>query len=123
MDFSIINNLSHGKNYESMDEREVKEYSPFLVNRAFSQFADSVLQANFLNIHSFLPKQTQFDYLFHSVRKRKRFSKWPKKNKLNILPFIVAYYECSIKEAEMYEKLLSSEDKDELMKIYGGSKR
>lgn len=123
MDFSIVNNLSHDKVYEKMDEQKIREYNPFLVNRAFSHFADSVLQANFLNKHPFLPKQTQFDYLFYSLRKRKRFTKWPKKMKMDIIPFIMTYYNCSKKEAEMYESLLSSSDKKELMNIYGGANK
>lgn len=122
MDFSVISNLSYNKKYKKLDEQEIGNYQPFLVNRAFSQFPDSVLQANFLNMNWFLPIQTQYDYLFYSLRKRKRFSKWPKKQQSDAIPFIIEYYKCSPREAKEYDKILSSEEKEELKRIYGGTK-
>lgn len=121
MDFAILNNLSFHKEYHKLDSVQLRNYSPFLINRGFSQFPDSVLQANAMNQRSYLPKQTQFDYLFHAVRKRKRFSKWPKKQNIDIIPYIVDYFSCSPREAEEYAKLISEEVKTEIRSIYGGT--
>lgn len=123
MDFGILKNITYEKEYMRMDPVQRRDYNPFLVNRGLSQFPDTVLQANAMNMRPFLDKQTQFDFLFHSVRKRKRFAKWPKKQNLDIIPYIQAYYECSPKEAEQYAKMLPESVKTEMRQIYGGVKR
>jgi hypothetical protein len=57
-----------------------KDYSPFLVNKSLSFFPDTVLYANEMNMNSDIPKEWQFSFLLNSISKKKRFSKWFKKN-------------------------------------------
>ena len=92
-----------------------------MINRGLSYFPDSVLQANAMNLRSFLDKQTQFDYLFHSIRKRKRFSKWHKKTNLDIVPIVAELLDCSPREAERYADLLIEEMAHEIRNVYGGT--
>jgi len=123
MDFKILNNLSFHKQYQKLDNVTRKDYNPYLMNRGFSYFADTVLQANAMNLRSHLDKQAQYDYLFYSIRKRKRFSKWHKKENLDIVPYIKELLDCSPREAEQYAKLISQEMAEEVRGIYGGTKR
>lgn len=57
------------------------DYSAWMVNRALSMFPDTVFFANEMNAAYSLPKQMQYDFFFYGVEKRKRWSKWPKKDK------------------------------------------
>ena len=58
-----------------------KKYVPFIINKGLSQFQDTVLFANEINQRAQLPSKMQFDFLRHSIRPGKRFSKWSKKAK------------------------------------------
>ena len=68
------NSISSTKVHLDLDEVDEK-YVPWLTNRYFSNFVDTVLHANEVNMHSDLPHQLQYDYLFGSIRKGKRFYK------------------------------------------------
>lgn len=53
-----------------------KAYNGFMINRGLSFFQDSILFANEMNIHHDLPPKMAYDFYRHSLRPRKRFSKW-----------------------------------------------
>lgn len=58
-----------------------KQYVPFIINRGLSQFNDTVLLTNEVNIRHQLPAKMQYDFLRAAIRPRKRFAKWAKKVK------------------------------------------
>ena len=60
---------------------DISGYDPYITNHSFSAFPDTVLLANELNRYPDLPKDMQFDFFYHAVRKGNRFEKWLKKNK------------------------------------------
>ena len=61
------------------DEQWEKQYPPFLVNRNFSNFQETVLYANEMNRLPLTDNKLQFDYLINSLRKQfRRSSKWLK---------------------------------------------
>lgn len=64
---------------EKMDE---KDYNPFMTNRAFSLHADSILFANAANQFKDVDNLLQYDFYFYGLPAIKRFSKWPKKEKI-----------------------------------------
>ena len=121
MDFQIVKNLSFEKEYKILDGVERRDYVPFLVNRAFSHFPDSVLQANAMNLRSHLDVQSQFDYYFHALRSRKRYVSWPKKSNPQIIGRIMEAYHCSAREAKMYADVLTESELTEFENLYGGS--
>ena len=53
-----------------------KEYNPYIVNRGFTYFEDTILHANEMNQRHELFPGAQFEYYRSVLRKRKRFSKW-----------------------------------------------
>jgi len=69
-----------------------KGYDAFLTNRSLSNFVDTVYQANEMNIRHHADKKLQFHYLLNTVRPKKRFAKWAKKEKTGDVEVIKQYY-------------------------------
>jgi len=112
--FDFMNAVSFTKedlisNSENPEMTE-KEYVPYMVNRGFANFEDTILHANELNMRANLPHKAQFDYYRTALRKRKRFSKWPKADKSKDLDAIQEVYQCNRTIAKLYLKALSKED-------------
>lgn len=77
-----------------------KEYNPFVTNRHLSQYIDLVLYANEMNIHNELPNRQQFQYLLHSIRKKKRGRmKWHKRVDIDNLSIVKEYYKYNTERA------------------------
>tara|TARA_R100000458_G_scaffold59639_1_gene70903 strand:+ start:8123 stop:8509 length:387 start_codon:yes stop_codon:yes gene_type:complete len=102
---------------DTEDEQIEKKYAPFIVNRCLSYFIDTVIHANEINKHSSLDKKMQFDYYREAIRKRKRFSKWQKKEITDKLETVKEYYGYSNTKATEIMDLLS-EDEIEQMRVY-----
>jgi len=96
---------------EMPDDAEIKlNYVPFLSNRNFSYSIDTVLVANEMNRFADCSKVLQFKYLFHSIKKRKRYAKWTKPPKrTNDFLIVKKYYDYSDKHTENAMKLLTKE--------------
>jgi hypothetical protein len=77
--FDFLNSINDTKVDLFVDPQADKDYSPFMVNRGLSYFADTVLYANEMNKYADLDKKMQFDFYVNAIPKRKRFSKWHKK--------------------------------------------
>lgn len=76
---AVADNSGEAADLDSTD----RKYPPFMVNRGLSYFIDTIMLANEMNTRFDMSKKMQYDFLYHSVRKRKRFSKWFKKAKDN----------------------------------------
>jgi hypothetical protein len=74
------------------DPSLAKEYPPFIINKCMSGHLDTVLYANEMNMAHFLDKKLQYDFYLNSVRKRKRFSPWLRKDKVKDLDVVKSYY-------------------------------
>jgi hypothetical protein len=86
------------------DQFNETEYSSFLTNKNFSLFTDTIFHANEMNINSHLDSKMQYDYYFHSISKKKRFAKWPKKknqtsDNISLISFKYKYNVQKAKEA------------------------
>jgi hypothetical protein len=79
--FDFINaiNLTK-KDLFAEDELAHKDYVPYIVNRGLSYFPDTVLYANEMNLNAGIPNDWQFNFFLNSISKKKRFSKWHKKD-------------------------------------------
>jgi len=99
------------------EEIEVSsDYSQFVVTRHLSYFPDTLLYAAELNQYR-VDNQSHYNYLFNSIRPRKRFTKWHKKEKYDNLELIMRYYELSENKALEALKVLSETDIEEIKKI------
>jgi len=86
-----------------------KEYPPFIINKCLSGHLDTVLFANEMNQHHFLPKKMQYDFFLNSVRKKKRFSPWLRQDKIQDLDYVKRYYGFSNEKAKQALKILTHE--------------
>ena len=86
-----------------------REYAPYIVNRCMAGHLDTVLLANEMNINHSLPKRLQYDFFLNSVRKKKRFSPWLRKDKIKDLDCVKRYYGYSNEKATQALRILSSE--------------
>ena len=107
--FDFIAAAGHTKVNLMEDEENERYYVPFMVNKGFSYFSDTILHANEMNIRHELPKHAQFTYYKEALRPSKRFSKWFKPEKNNDLDMIRSVYSCSVEIAKQYLKILSPE--------------
>lgn len=108
------------------DPSTEREYNPFIVNRAFSQFADTTMAANTMNSMHHLDKKLQYDYLYNSVKKNKRFSRWIKPERdEDTENMVMEYYKVSRQRAREYMSMMAEQDRDDLAaKTYtGGTKK
>jgi hypothetical protein len=91
------------------DELAEKSYVPFMTNRSLSYFVDTIQYANEMNMNHHLDNKLQFHYLLNSVRPKKRFSKWVKKQSDSDIEVIKEYYKYNTVKAEAALELLTPE--------------
>lgn len=118
--FDYVNDINLKKTdlirSSSNSELAEKQYMPFIINRAFSQFIDTILYANEMNKSAHIDSKLQNDYYLNSIRPGKRFSKWHKRQEDSDIDVIQAYYKVNYLRASEMVSLLSKEQLD-LIKI------
>ena len=62
-----------------------------------------------MNLHHSLDKDMQYTFYLNSLRKRKRFSPWLRKDKIEDLNCVKQYYKYSTEKALQALKILSKE--------------
>jgi len=62
-----------------------------------------------MNQYHFLPKRMQYDFFINTLRKKKRFSPWLRKEKVTDLECIKQYYDYSNEKASQALKILTKE--------------
>ena len=102
------------KNILDEDIDAEKKYPAYVVNRCLSSFTDTVLLSNEMNKCSHLPKRLQYDFLLNSVKPRKRFSPWTRKDSIDNLEVVKEYYGYNDDKALQALRILT---KDQLDKI------
>ena len=86
-----------------------KGYPAYIINRCLSGQIDSVMFANELNKHPNLSKKLQYDFFLNSLRKRKRYSPWIRKEQIENLDLVKKYYGYSSEKAEQVLNILTKE--------------
>ena len=111
--FDFINQINHGKTNLIDEKPELeKEYKPFIINRGLSFNHDTVLYANEMNFHNHADSKLQFDFFLNSIRPKKRYGKWLKRDGNEVLENINEYYKCSYTKAREYITLLNDSQLD-----------
>jgi len=98
------------KNLIDEDSSLEKEYAPYIINRCMSGQMDCILFANAMNMNSHLDKKLQYDFFINTIRPKKRFSPWLKKEKISDLELVKSYYGYSNEKARIALKVLTDED-------------
>ena len=99
---------------DSEDSSWEKEYPAWVVTKCMASHYDTVLLANEMNIYYELPNKLQYDFYINTVRKRKRFSPWEKKVKIEDLETVKTYYNYSTQNAQAILKILNKDQLDHL---------
>lgn len=97
--FAFVNAIHHSKEQLIVDEWSEKQYNPFIINKSLSFGADTVIFANEMNARPHLDKAVQNSFLINSIRPRKRFNKWEKKEDIEAVEIVKAYYGYSTEKA------------------------
>ena len=98
-----LNSINFNK--EDLSE-DISSYSPYIINRCLSGFLDTIMYANEMNRYHHLDKDIQYSFYLNSVRKRKRFSPWLRKDKVKDLECVKEYYGYSNEKASQALKIL-----------------
>lgn len=72
-DWRYENSINFGKTKLEVNNQEFK-YNKWRTNSSLSNFLDTVLHANEMNLNYHISDQMHYDYLFYGVRKKKRFN-------------------------------------------------
>jgi len=101
-----LNSINFTK--ENLSE-DISSYPPFVINRCLSGHIDCILFANEMNMHHQLDKDMQYSFYLNSLRKKKRFSPWLRKDKVKDLECVKKYYGYSNEKASQALKILNKE--------------
>ena len=94
------------------DPQLIKKYAPFIINKCMSAHLDCIMFANEMNLNAHLAKDLQYQFFLNSIRKKKRFSPWLRKDKIEDLESVKKYYGYSNEKAYQVLKILSNEQID-----------
>ncbi len=92
-------------------------YPPYIVNRYLSSFTDTILYVNEMNKNSHLPGKLQYDFLLNSVKPRKRFSPWARKDSIDYLELVKEYYGYNDDKALQALRILTKDQLDHIKKV------
>ena len=89
------------------DPSVIKDYPPYIINRCLSGHLDAIMFANEMNKFPNLDKDLQYHFFLNTLRKKKRFSPWLRKEKVTDLEIIKQYYGYSNEKALNALKILT----------------
>ena len=105
-----LNSINFTKeNLIEEDPDLIKDYPPYIINRCLSGHLDCIMFANEMNLNAHLAKDLQYQFYLNSIRKKKRFSPWLRKDKIKNLDVVKSYYGYSNEKAIQALKILSKE--------------
>ena len=105
-----LNSINFNKrNLIEEDPDVIKNYPPYIINRCLSGNLDCIMFVNEMNKYSFLEKDMQYTFYLNTLRKKKRFSPWLRKDKVTDLQSVKQYYGYSNEKASQALKILSKQ--------------
>jgi len=108
--FDFLNAINETKkDLIKEDPSNEKEYSAWMVNRGLSFFSDTVMYANEMNQRHQISNKWQFQFLLNSIPKKKRFSKWFKREEEKNLKLVMDCYGYSSEKAKQVLGILTPE--------------
>ena len=103
-----LNSINYNKDNLIQDHPEtIKSYTPFIVNKCVSGHLETVLFANEMNVNHHIDKDMQYSFFLYTLRKRKRFSPWLKKEQVDDLDLVKKHYGYSNEKAKIAVALLT----------------
>jgi len=105
------------KNMMDQDPELESSYPSWIINKCLSSFTDTVLFANEMNMNWHISKRMQYDFYINSLRPRKRFSPWSKKESIDYLEDVQEYYGYSYTKALEVIRILPKSDLEKIRKL------
>jgi hypothetical protein len=103
-----LNSINFTKeNLMEEDKTSKKDYAPYIINKCLSAHIECILFANEMNMNHSLDKDMQYSFYLNTLRKRKRFSPWIRKDKVQDLEYVKRYYGYSNDKAIQALKILN----------------
>ena len=103
-----LNSINQNKR-NLYDEDPDAKYPAYVINRSMSGHIDTVLLANEMNLNHHLDSDLQYSFFLNSVRKRKRYSPWLRKDEIKDLDLVKRYYGYSNEKAKQALRILTKE--------------
>ena len=111
----IVPSILQTKKNVIRDDIDLKDYKPFMVNRALSYHMDCVLYVNEMNINNSLDVDIQYQYLLNSIRPMKRkFQAWQKSEVDKDIECVKQYFGFSNEKAKEALRILTDEQVAEI---------
>ena len=105
-----LNSINFTKqNLIEEDPDAISKYPPYIVNRSLSGHLDCIMFANEMNKFPNLDKDLQYSFYLNTLRKKRRFSPWLRKDKVTDLEIVKQYYGYSNEKASNALKILTPE--------------
>lgn len=114
--FDFGNDLSFTKKnllkVEGYSEEVVKNLKGcvFIINKIFSQYPDTILWANEMNVANGLEPEMVYEFYYHGIKPKKRFAKWGKSKKIEDIEIVMEYYKYSRRMAASIIDLVDDVD-------------
>ena len=115
-DWRFENSISREKNYLE----DLTEYASWRTNAYLSNFIDCIFYVNLIN-QSNIPDRWHYDFLFYSIKQKKRFAKGVKKD-LDFeknLEIVCNFYNINRKKAKEIMSILSNEQLTKIINARG----
>ena len=103
-----LNSINFTKeNLIEEDPDAISKYPPYIVNRCLSGHLDCIMFANEMNKFPNLDKDLQYSFYLNTLRKKRRFSPWLRKDKVTDLEIVKQYYGYSNEKASQALRILT----------------
>ena len=111
----IVPSILQTKKNVFEDDPDLKDYNPFIINRALSFHPDCIPYVEEMNRLHFLDKDMQYQYLINTIRPMKRkFAPWQKSQVEKDIECVKEYFGYSNKKAREAMRILTNEQIDEI---------
>lgn len=118
--FDFLNDITYNKKNILSDENK-SELKPFFLNRWLSMRIDTIMYAQEMNQNHYLPKEMQYDYYLHSIKKQKRRFQYIKNKRQDEIDIIREYHGYKESLAKEILNIFTPEDFDYMrMKLNKG---
>lgn len=124
-DWRFENSINAGP-YLNLDEDKEFKYSQWRTNSSLSNHNDTIMDANMMNMSAIVTDKMHYDYLFHKVKKKRRFGKKQTeedkrkaaliKSEMEDIQLIQSIYKYNVMRAREVYKILTKEQLKELRK-------
>jgi hypothetical protein len=106
-----MNSITFNKDNLLKDGNElISQYKPYIINKCLASYPDCILLVNEMNLNSNLDSDMQYNFYINTVRKKRRYTPWVNKDKIDHLDNVKRYYKYSTSKALKALEILTKEE-------------